>query len=181
MFPVIINSFNNIISSGEMNMEIERKWLIKTEKVPFDLDSCEKVHIEQAYVSFSPTIRIRNVDRGRVFLLTVKTKAHGFDPELAKNEYETQITKEEYHQLMQIVRGNVISKTRYVRRVNDGLIYEIDVFEGEFSGLAYLEIEFQDSATAASYPDPEWVERDVTYFPEFKNSALAKYGMPPMR
>ena len=100
--------------------------------------------------------------------------------ELAKNEYETQITKEEYHQLMQIVRGNVISKTRYVRRVNDGLIYDIDVCEGEFSGLAYLEIEFQDSATAASYPDPEWVESDVTYFPEFKNSALAKYGMPPM-
>lgn len=162
-------------------MEIERKWLVKAEKIPFDLASCDAVHIDQAYVSFSPTIRIRDIDWGKRFLLTVKTKARGFDPELAKNEYETEITKEEYAALMQIARGRTVSKMRYIRRESDGLIYEIDVFEGEFSELAYLEIEFPDSDSASSFPDPEWVERDVTYFPEYKNSSLAKNGMPALR
>ena len=162
-------------------MEIERKWLISTERIPFSLAECEKVHIGQAYVSFSPTIRIRDVDHGRKYILTVKTRAAGFDPELAKNEYETEITAEEFRQLMDIARGRVIRKTRYILKGDDGLIYETDVFEDEFSGLAYMEIEFPDNDSAASFPDPDWVECDVTYCPEYKNSALAKYGMPALR
>lgn len=159
-------------------MEIERKWLIRTEKIPFDLASCEKIHIEQSYVSFSPTIRIRNIDHGGKYYLTVKTVAAGLDPELAKNEYETEITGGEYRELMKMTRGSAVSKTRYVREIGGGLKYEIDVFEGQLSGLAYLEIEFPNQGSAAAFPDPDWTECDVTYRPEFKNAALAKYGMP---
>lgn len=159
-------------------MEIERKWLIRKEKVPFALDSCEKNHIDQAYVSYSPTIRIRDIDYGSKYLLTIKTKAAGFNPELAKNEYETEITPKEYRQLMSIARGRIISKTRYSIRCDKGIVYEMDFFEGEFFGLAYLEIEFPDKDSALAFPDPEWVEKDVTYLSEYKNSALAKFGMP---
>lgn len=170
----------NIIR-GEENVEIERKWLIKTEKIPFDLASCSRIHIDQAYVSFSPTIRIRDVDHGRKYLLTVKTKAAGFDPDLAKNEYETEISAEEYGQLMQIARGNIVSKTRYIYNGDNGYRYEIDIFEGLLKGLAYLEIEFDDNDAATGFPDPEWVECDVTYLSDYKNSSLAKYGIPEQK
>ncbi len=159
-------------------MEIERKWLIKKENIPFDLDACERMHIDQRYVSFSPAIRIRNVDYGQKYILTIKTAVSGIDPELAKNEYETEITEKEYLELMKIARGNLISKTRFVVKAESGLKYELDIFEGALSGLAYLEIEFPDAGSASHFPDPDWVECDVTYRPEYKNSALAKYGMP---
>ena len=159
-------------------MEIERKWLIRKERIPFNLDSCEKMHIDQLYVSFSPVIRIRNVDYGSKYVLTIKTVSPRIDPELAKNEYETEITEKEYLELVKISQGNLISKTRFVVKVENGLKYEIDFFEGSLSGLAYLEIEFPDEGHALHFPDPDWVEYDVTYRPEFKNSALAKYGMP---
>ena len=159
-------------------MEIERKWLIRAGNIPFDLDSCEKIHIDQSYVSYSPTIRIRDIDHGKKHYLTVKTIATGLDPELAKNEYETEITGDEYHELMNLARGSTVSKTRYVREISSGLKYEIDIFEGRLSGLAYLEIEFPDQESAAAFPDPDWSVCDVTYRPEFKNAALAKYGMP---
>lgn len=159
-------------------MEIERKWLIRKEKIPFDISSCEKLHIDQAYVSFSPTIRVRNIDHGKKHILTVKTAVTVSDPELSRNEYETEITEEEYRELMKIARGQTVSKTRHIKKAENGLKYEIDVFEGRFSGLAYLEIEFPDESTASAFPDPDWVECDVTYRPEYKNASLAKNGMP---
>ena len=159
-------------------MEIERKWLIRKDKIPFDISSCGKMHIDQAYVSFRPTIRVRDIDHGSSYILTVKTAAFGSDPELSRNEYETEITEEEYRELLKLARGNTVSKTRYIKKADNGLKYEIDVFEGKLTGLAYLEIEFSDESAASAFPDPDWVECDVTYRPEFKNAALAYLGMP---
>ena len=39
------------------NVEIERKWLVQ--KIPEDLESYECLEIEQAYLSSSPTVRVR--------------------------------------------------------------------------------------------------------------------------
>ena len=59
-----------------------------------------------------------------------------------------------------------------------GLTMEIDLFEGKFRGLAYLEIEFSSEEEANNYTDPPWVIREVTHVPGFKNAALAKKGWP---
>ena len=159
-------------------MEIERKWLIKPAKLPFSLEDCERFEIEQFYISSSPTIRARSID-GREFILTVKTKPD--DPalrELARNEYEMPLSRKEFDNLRAISRGRIIRKTRYVRPLEDGLKAEVDVFKGEFSGLAYLEIEFADLQSAEAYPTPSWAERDVTADKRFKNAHLALHGMP---
>ena len=71
-----------------------------------------------------------------------------------------------------------IRKTRYVYARPDGLKEEIDIFEGSLQGLAYLEIEFPDEASARAFPDPAWITRDVTCIPEYKNSSLAEFGLP---
>lgn len=155
-------------------MEIERKWLVKKEKIPYDLEKLESEEIEQAYISFSPTIRVRKID-GRRFILTVKSKTSS---KLSREEYETDITKEDYNGLIKKSEGRVISKTRYLNRRADGLLEEIDIFHGEFDGLCYMEIEFGDEKAAEKFPSPEWVEKDVSDEKGYSNGDLAKYGMP---
>ena len=160
-------------------MEIERKWLIRKEDIPFDLESLPNYHIEQRYISFHPTIRIRDINDGEKYILTVKTRpVAGTDQDLSRNEYETPVTPEEYANLKKLSRGSTIMKRRYLRQEDSGLTMEIDLFEGELRGLAYLEIEFSSEEEANSYADPPWVLREVTHVPGFKNAALAKHGMP---
>ena len=60
-------------------MEIERKFLIND--LPFDLAGFEKKHLQQAYVSFAPVLRIRKAEAD--YILTVKGKGH-----LARQEFE---------------------------------------------------------------------------------------------
>ena len=60
-------------------MEIERKFL--TKEIPFDITAYPCKQISQAYISFSPTIRIRQSDEK--YILTVKGKGH-----LAREEFE---------------------------------------------------------------------------------------------
>ncbi len=155
-------------------MEIERKWLVKKEKIPYGLEKLESEEIEQAYISFSPTIRVRKID-GRRFILTVKSKTTS---KLSREEYETDITGEDYDGLMKKSEGRVIAKTRYFNRRGDGLLEEIDVFHGEFEGLCYMEIEFGDEKTAEDFPASEWVERDVSNEKGYSNGDLSKYGKP---
>ncbi len=157
-------------------MEIERKWLVSPERIPYDLSSLQSYHIEQAYCSFSPTIRVRSVDHGRRCLLTIKrsTQFNG----IASEEAEMEIDRKTASFLFSNSSGCVISKTRYLHPLPSGLVEEIDIFWGDLQGLAYLEIEFPDLHSAQDYPSPDWVSADVTYDARYKNSALAQYGLP---
>ena len=157
-------------------MEIERKWLVRPEEIPYDLSRLPALEIEQAYVSFSPVVRIRRINGGERHVLTVKrpTEFGG----LANDEGEKEIDAELYAFLLSNASGNIIRKTRYLHALPNGLTEEIDVFSGALQGLAYLEIEFPDVAAAESYPTPGWVLKDVTRDLRFKNSALAQDGMP---
>ena len=157
-------------------MEIERKWLVRPEEIPYNLDTLPALEIEQAYVSFSPVVRIRRINRGERHILTVKrpTEYGG----LANDEGEKEIDAELYAFLLSNASGNVIRKTRYLHALPGGLTEEIDVFSGALQGLAYLEIEFPDVESAESYPSPAWVKADVTHDVRYKNSSLAQDGMP---
>lgn len=158
-------------------MEIERKWLIDSSNIPYDLSKLERCSIEQAYVSFSPVIRIRKINDGKRYLLTVKGDVPG-SGHLVRREYELEISSAQYASLMKKAEGNVINKTRYFHKRSDGLVEEIDLFEGSLDGLAYLEIEFEDEESARAFPSPEWTIADVTEVKGFNNGALARFGMP---
>lgn len=158
-------------------LEIERKWLLDLSNIPRDFDSAEKIQrIEQAYVSFAPTIRIRMINEEQ-FILTVKSHGGTGSGKFSRIEYELEISAEEYRTLMQKHEGNVIRKTRYVFPAENGLKEEVDIFSGDLAGLAYLEIEFPDEASAAGYPDPEFALRDVSDDKRYTNAALARDGI----
>ena len=161
-------------------MEIERKWLIAKDEIPYPLDTLPCTRIEQQYISFSPTIRIRKINRGEKYIMTVKVKPEKGNQDLEREEYEFPISEEEYENLLPLVQGKNVVKDRYVNILPSGLHEEIDIFHEELEGLAYLEIEFPDLAAAEEYPNPVWTIRDITSEKCYKNAALAIDGMPEM-
>ncbi len=157
-----------------LNNEIERKWLISPEDIPFDLSKAKCEKMVQSYISFSPTIRLRCINNAG-YILCVKAKAKG--SYLAREEFETELLKEQYDALIKKVEGNIIEKTRYTIK-HEGLNYEIDIFSGNLAPLAYLEIEFPSVEAAMSFKSPDWIIKDVTDDFRYKNAGLAKFGKP---
>lgn len=161
-------------------MEIERKWLVRQENIPYNLNALDAYEIEQAYVSFHPSVRVRALrDRqgNERYVLTVKSGSKTSDG-LAREEFEIAIDRAGYETLLHKAEGSVIRKTRFLHRRNDGHLEEIDVFRGALDGLCYLEIEFATVDEARAFASPDWTERDVTSERRYRNSALAQYGMP---
>ena len=150
-------------------MEIERKWLIDINNIPYNLNDYEHLDIEQAYISFEPTIRIRKITNKKEYILTIKSSSK--DGGLSRQEYEINITESEYNNLLLKKEGIVLSKTRY--RVNDGHLLEIDLFHNEYDGLAYMEIEFNSVQEAKEYVAPSWVKKELTRDRRFSNASLA--------
>ena len=155
--------------------EIEKKWLIRQEDIPYDLSQAEKYEIIQTYLNFSPEIRVRSINNSE-YILTIKcdTALKGF----VREEHEWLISKEEYDHLLTKQEGNTINKTRYRFKDENGIEMEIDIFSGDLEGLAYLEIEFVDTESANNFSTPNWVIKDVTTDLSYKNGYLARYGIP---
>lgn len=170
-----INYASKVNSIMADTVEIERKWIIDKDKIPYDLSNSEITEIEQTYISFSPEIRVRKINDGKEYTFTVKTNmtADG----MTRDEMETYITQEEYNNLIKKQEGNTIYKTRYQFLDGDYLL-AVDIFSGELDGLAYLEIEFENQEDANNFQTPNWVIKDVTSDLNYKNGHLARYGIP---
>jgi|GEM_PF-118500 len=156
-------------------LEIERKFLLDPSKIPYDLNKLDKYEIEQAYINFSPEIRIRKVDNW-MFFLTVK--AYVNDMAMTREEREFWITEQEYNTLKKKIEGNIIYKTRYQGLDENGVMFAIDIFKGNLAGLAYFEMEFPNEEEANKYIPPDWVGKDVTNDKRYKNGSLAQFGIP---
>lgn len=150
-------------------MEIERKFL--TKEIPFDITVYPYRQIAQAYISFSPTVRIRQSDGD--YILTVKGKGH-----LAREEFELPLTKEEYDRLSAKTEGTPVIKKRYLVPVEGGLTAEVDIYEGELEGLMTTEVEFPTLEAAEGFSAPDWFGKDVSEEKAYKNTSLSLYGMP---
>lgn len=150
-------------------MEIERKFL--TKELPFDITVYPCKEITQAYLSFSPTIRIRQSNAD--YILTVKGKGH-----LARKEFELPLSKAEYDRLFLKTEGTPVRKKRYLVPLEDSLTAEVDIYEGELAGLMTTEVEFPSLEMAEGFAAPAWFGRDVSEEKAYKNTSLSRYGMP---
>lgn len=156
-------------------IEVERKWLVDANTIIFDKSKATIIEIEQTYINFSPEIRVRKLNNGQKYTMTIKNNltVNG----MTRDEYEIEITKAEYEQLIKKQEGNTIYKTRYELKY-EGYLISIDIFSGELSGLAYLEVEFLNEQEANAYKAPSWVIKEVTNDVLYKNGYLARYGLP---
>ncbi len=147
-------------------MEIERKFLVKN--IPFELSQFKKSEISQTYISFSPVIRLRKLNEE--YILTCKGKGS-----LAREEFELQISKEQYQNLLTKCEGRTIIKTRYYIPIQDNLTAELDIYHNDFlNSLVTVEVEFESTDEAQDFLPPVWFSIDVTFDPNYSNSALAQ-------
>ena len=152
-----------------INYQIERKFLIKN--LPENLENFTHYEIRQGYISTDPTIRLRQQDDN--YILTVKSAGL-----MKKEEYELDLTEDQFNRLWKKTEGNTIEKTRYVIPLNNGLKAELDVYKGFLSGFMNVEVEFPSTKEAILFDIPNWFGQEVTQDPRYSNSSLAKFGKP---
>lgn len=149
-----------------MGMEIEKKFIPR--KLPENLSQFKHHKIEQAYLNTAPVVRIRKQDDE--YYLTYKGGGM-----MAREEYNLPLNKKSYEHLREKADGNIITKTRYLIPIHDGtLTAELDVFEGKFSGMLLVEVEFTSVEQADAFRKPDWFGEDVTHEKMYHNSFLSK-------
>lgn len=149
-----------------MGMEIEKKFI--PNEIPKDLAQFKNHKIEQAYLNTAPVVRIRKQDDE--YYLTYKGGGM-----MAREEYNLPLNAESYQHLREKADGNIITKTRYLIPINDGnLTAELDIFEGKFSGMLLVEVEFDSIEQADAFQKPDWFGEEVTHDKMYHNSYLSK-------
>ena len=151
------------------NREIERKWLVK--EIPFNLEDMRCLEIEQAYLSGSPTVRVRKEDDEYYLTYKGSRKMEG-NSDLSHSEYNLPLDQDSYEHLKEKRDGGLIRKKRYLIPIGDGLKIELDIFEEPKHGLILAEVEFESEEDALSFKPPEWFGEDVTGIPDYKNAVM---------
>ena len=155
-------------------LEIERKFLVRKggayRSAAF---SCK--HIRQGYIpADGVTVRIRLSEEQEVgtAFLTIKGKSQ--DGGLSRYEFEKEITIDEAEHLLQLCRGGLIDKHRYLVKSPDGRhTFEVDEFHGDNDGLVMAEVEL-DSADEP-FTKPDFIGREVTGDRRFYNKHMLRY------
>ncbi len=157
-----------------MGVEIERKWLLK--KLPDHLERYAYREIEQAYLNFSPVVRVRHDAMYDPTLIQEKYeltyKGAGF---LMRREDNMPLDQDSYLRLRGKHEGHIIRKRRYMIPLPP-YVAELDVFLDDFSGLFLVEVEFPDEKSEREFLPPSWFGEDVSESGKYSNSRLAKEG-----
>lgn len=149
-------------------LEIERKFLVR--RLPDGFETLPSEEIRQGYAEDG--LRFRQ--KGSRFFETRKT-----GDGLVFEEHEREITRDEFEAAWPSTEGRRIEKTRAMLELGAGLVAEIDLFTGALNGLRYVEVEFPDVASARAFTPPDWFGREVTEDIRYRNSSLARFGLPP--
>lgn len=159
-------------------MEIERKFILKS--LPEDLNNYPCLHVEQAYLSIDPVLRVRK--QNNEYFLTYKGKGM-----MTREEHNFPISEEAYYHLRTKADGNIISKNRHLIPLeNPGfkegfpappkdykLMIELDIFDPPFAPLILAEVEFGSKEAANAFVPPQWFGEEVTYNEEYHNSYMS--------
>ncbi|GMQ62302.1 CYTH domain-containing protein [Vallitalea maricola] len=146
-------------------MEIEKKYLIN---IPFDkITRYPHINIEQGYICTNPVIRIRKTDES--YYVTYKSSGL-----MVRQEFEDEISKEQYNTLKSKIDHNIISKKRYYIPLDKSLTVELDIFNDKLEGLIMAEVEFDSEESANNFTPPSWFVKEVTFDSRFHNSNLCK-------
>lgn len=149
-------------------LEIERKFLVKRGG-DFKQAAASVSHIVQGYIpADGATVRVRVRDRKAY--LTIKGKSR--DNGLSRYEFEKEITLDEAHSLLQLCRGGVIEKDRYLVPCGPHT-FEVDAFQGENDGLVMAEVEL--SCADEPFSRPDFLGPEVTGDARFYNKHMLKY------
>ncbi len=163
-----------------MSKEIEKKYLVKKEILKVLKENnidFSKLKMKQYYTKVEPYSeeRVRSINNKK-FILTTK-KGTGS----VREEFEKEISKEEFLEKKREIRGNIISKDCYVFKI-DGFEYSLYIYKKSLKPLTILEIEFPTTEEFNSYRVPtflkKYIIKDVTIDERYKNRNLALFNRP---
>jgi adenylate cyclase len=150
-------------------MEIERKFLLA--EAPRDAGGAS-ARLRQGYLAAGPGGEARVRDADGALTLTVKSGSG-----MERHEAEVPLMPEQFAALWPATEGRRIQKRRTLVPL-DGLIAEVDEYEGGLAGLLVVEVEFASLEEARAFTPPEWFGREVTDDAAYKNASLALEGRP---
>ncbi len=150
-----------------MAQEIERKFLVKGDFMPF---VTKQTRITQGYLSSVPERTVRVRIKGDKGFITIK--GIGNESGASRYEWEKEISVEEVNELLKLCEPGIIDKTRFIVPASDGLKFEVDEFYGDNDGLTVAEIELPDEDF--KFEKPEWLGEEVTGDIKYFNSMLMK-------
>jgi adenylate cyclase len=111
-------------------------------------------------------VRVRLIEDANGFV-TIKTPGG-----ITREEYEYAIPQEDARDLLRLTPWSVIAKTRYKLPL-DGLVWEVDHYEGDNAGLWSAEVELESEDAAVTLP--AWLADEVTEERRFNNVNLAQH------
>lgn len=149
-----------------MNIEIERKFLVKDES--FKSMATESHRLTQGYIckESGRTVRVRLWDDKGYLTIKGAGSASG----MSRYEWEKEISAEDARDLFMLCQSGIIDKTRYIVPV-DGKTFEVDEFYGENAGLVMAEIELESEDSP--FTRPSWLGDEVTGDRRYYNSMLS--------
>ncbi|MEM6987088.1 MAG: CYTH domain-containing protein [Pseudomonadota bacterium] len=151
----------------DTRLEIERKFLVAASDFQ---PPGSGVLIRQAYIAERDFVSVRIRQSGDDYTLSVKS---AIDMQ-QRHEVEVPVSEADARLLFaHCAAPGAISKRRYRCDAGDGLVWEIDVFEGENAGLVVAEIELPSADCAFARPD--WLGEEITDDPRYLNTSLAQH------
>ncbi len=153
-------------------MEIEKRFLVNSNSIINKITKeYHKKEIVQDYLYVDKYTAIRKRKINEKYIYTLKTMKTG----ISVNEFEKEITKEEYESLKINENFYTLTKDRYIIPYLDNLKIEIDIFHGIYEGIIFAEIEFKDEKQAKEIKLPEWFGKDISTL--ITNSQMATKNM----
>ena len=147
-----------------MAQEIERKFLVQDSVKPLLRDGVE---FRQGYLADNEKLSVRVRLAGDRAWLTTKGRGSGFTrPEF---EYDIPVADARY-MLEHLVSGILICKVRY-RLIHEGMLWEVDVFSADNTGLVVAEVELEREDQP--FEMPPWLGEEVTADTRYLNVNLA--------
>lgn len=148
-------------------VEVERKFLIKSNAFKADATSSEIM--QQGFLSVDPERTVRIRISGQKAKLTVKGPSS--KDGTTRTEWEHEIPLAEGQLLMNLCLPGIIAKERFFVPKGD-LLFEVDVFSGDNQGLVVAEVELH--TPDQDFERPDWLGEEVTGDPKYYNSQLSK-------
>ena len=102
--------------------------------------------------------------------LTIKGKS--VNGGMTRYEFEKEIEMDEAQHLLQLCKGGVIDKRRYLVKSGNHT-FEVDEFYGDNEGLVMAEVEL--GSEDETYEKPDFIGMEVTGDKRFYNSHLLSY------
>ena len=135
--------------------------VINYRSIPLVSISSEEFHILTKLEHWVSRIRMQN----DTVILTMKGKQKG----IATTELEWVLSG--MPNVSGLEKHPCVDKTRYCVNAGNGLVWEVDEFEGVLAGLILAEIELEDINQKFDFP--EWIGIELTGLKNWSNASLA--------